>query len=65
MTNPPEPDQVQPLLPKLDYPISKADLVHVAEQEGLGDEALRALRILPNRTYRSPEEVRDEVALGS
>ncbi|GAA2358675.1 hypothetical protein GCM10009854_41450 [Saccharopolyspora halophila] len=65
MTNPPDPEQVEPFLPNLDYPISKADLVHVAEQEGLGDEALRALRILPNRTYQSQEEVRDEVALGS
>lgn len=65
MTNPPDPDHVQPFLKEVHYPVSKDELVHLAEQEGVDNEVLRAVRLVPDRTYETQEEVRDEVAFGS
>lgn len=65
MTHPPDPDRVQPFLREVHYPVSKQELVHIAEQQGVDGEVLRALRIVPDRTYENQEDVNEEVALGS
>lgn len=65
MTHPPDPDSVRPFLREVHYPVSKQQLVRIAEQQGVDGEVLRALRIVPDRTYENQEEVGEEVALGS
>ena len=65
MTHPPDPEHVRTFLQDLEYPISKADLVHQAERSDVDGEVLRAVLIVPDRTYETQEEVREEVALGS
>ncbi|RRO14178.1 DUF2795 domain-containing protein [Saccharopolyspora rhizosphaerae] len=65
MTHPPNPDRVQPFLKEVHYPVSKAELVHIAEEQDVDTEVLRAVRLVPDRTYETQEEVRDEVAFGS
>lgn len=65
MTHPPDPDRVQPFLREVHYPVSKQELVHIAEEQGVDSEVLRAVRIVPDRTYENQQEVNEEVALGS
>lgn len=62
---PPDPDAVHPFLLELTYPKSKEQLMHVAENEGVDGEILRAMRCLPDRTYGSPKAVMEQVACGS
>jgi hypothetical protein len=65
MTHPLDPEHVRTFLPDLEYPISKAELVHQAERSDVDGEVLRAVLIVQVRTYETSEEVRDEVAFGS
>ncbi|MHA6803606.1 DUF2795 domain-containing protein [Salinifilum ghardaiensis] len=65
MTRPPDPERVGPFLQDVEYPISKAELVHMAERSDVDREVLRAVLIVPDRIYQTQEEVREEVALGS
>ena len=65
MTQPPDPDHVQPFLREVHYPVSKQELVHLAEERGADNEVLRAVRIVPDRTYENQQEVNEEVELGS
>jgi Protein of unknown function (DUF2795) len=41
----------------VDYPASKDDLVKKAEQNGAADDALKALRGIPDREYDAPTAV--------
>ncbi|MFC7343885.1 DUF2795 domain-containing protein [Saccharopolyspora griseoalba] len=65
MTRPPDPDHVRPFLQDVEYPISKSGLVAAAERSDVDAEVVRAVLIVPDRTYESQEEVREQVALGS
>lgn len=48
------PIQLEKFLKGVDYPASKADLIKRAEQNGADENALAALRELPDRTYDGP-----------
>ncbi|TWF95292.1 DUF2795 domain-containing protein [Saccharopolyspora dendranthemae] len=65
MTHPPDPEHVQPFLREVHYPVSKKELVDLAEERGADSEVLRAVRIVPDRTYENQQEINEEVELGS
>ncbi|GAB1544357.1 hypothetical protein NUACC21_70330 [Scytonema sp. NUACC21] len=52
-------NQVQLLknLNEVKYPLSKKDLILFAEEKGVDENVLRALKQLPNQQYQTPVEV--------
>jgi hypothetical protein len=51
------PIQLQKFLGGVDYPAQKDDLVRHAEQHGADNEAVDALRRIPDRQYDGPNAV--------
>lgn len=51
------PVQLQKNLNEVDYPISKLGLVMHAEQKGVDEKILRALKQLPSKQYETPIDV--------
>jgi hypothetical protein len=51
------------VLNALPYPISKANLVQLAQQHGANDQVVSMLERLPDKTYNSPQEIQG--ALGN
>ena len=49
------PAEVEKYLKKVDYPVSKADLVKHVQQEM--QQVLEVLQRLPNQTYQKPTDV--------
>ena len=62
VNNNPDFIEVQKFLGGVDYPASKQELLRTAEESGAGDEALNALRGLPERDYQDPTEVSEAIA---
>jgi hypothetical protein len=59
------PMQVEKYLRGINYPVSKADLIKYARQQG-ADESIRALlEKMPNQTFDSPASVSKAVAQAS
>jgi hypothetical protein len=56
------PIQIQRSLRGVDYPARKEDLVRHAERHGGDDQALEALRRIPDRQYDGPNAVSAAVA---
>jgi hypothetical protein len=56
------PIQIQKYLKGLDYPVSKEQLVHHAQQSGADDHVIATLRQLPGNNFNSPNDV--SAALG-
>ena len=58
--------EVQTLLEDLDFPADKDDIVRHAEQRGADHDsaAVRALRAMPQASYRNISEIRSSVDLG-
>lgn len=50
-------DEVLRYLERMDFPASKEDIVHEAEQEGAPGDVLRALRAMPPLDYGNRSEV--------
>jgi hypothetical protein len=53
--------QAQNFLDGVDYPADRDTLVEHARRHGAGDEIVRTLEGLPNRTYDSPTEVSRDI----
>lgn len=51
--------QINQLLSHLPYPISTADLVQFARQHGANDQILSMLERLPDKTFNSPEDIKN------
>jgi len=51
--------QLNQLLSHLPYPISTADLVQFARQHGANDQILSMLERLPDKTFNSPEDIKN------
>ncbi|GLY68807.1 DUF2795 domain-containing protein [Amycolatopsis taiwanensis] len=60
MAGKPSPIELQKFLAGVNYPASRDDLVSAAERNGAGDDALRYLRDLPDRTFDGPDTVSKE-----
>jgi hypothetical protein len=58
----PEFIEVQKALRGVSYPASKEQLIRHAQENGAGEDALDALRALPDKEYDGPNEVSAEVA---
>lgn len=55
------PIEIQKELKGIDYPVSKADLIKHAEQQGLKDEVRSVLEQLPEREYDAPTDVNQAI----
>ena len=53
--------QLQEYIVGLDYPVSKEDLVRLAQQAGAGTALLQLLRSLPADRFDSSTEVSDAI----
>ena len=51
------PAQLEKNLKQLSYPLSKKELVMYAEEKGVDEQVLRALRCLPSKEYQTLDEV--------
>ena len=58
---PVNPIQVQRFLKGADYPVSKADLVRLAEQEGADENVRATLEQLPEQQYDGPTAVSEAI----
>ena len=56
------PIQLQKYLKGADYPMSKDDLVRLAQSNDADDNALEALRAIPDRQYDGPNAVSHEIS---
>lgn len=54
--------QLQKHLKGVDYPVSKQDLINHAEQQGADEDALSALKQIPDRQYDGPNAVSHEIS---
>jgi hypothetical protein len=57
----PNPTQIQKFLKGVDYPVTKQDLLEMAQDEGADENVLNALQQIPDREYSSPVAVSKEV----
>jgi hypothetical protein len=51
--------QVDQLLNRIPYPINTKDLVQFARQHGANDQVVGMLERLPDRTFNSPDDIRN------
>jgi uncharacterized protein DUF2795 len=51
--------QVDQLLNKIPYPINTAGLVQFAKQHGANDQIVGMIERLPNKTFNSPEDIKN------
>jgi hypothetical protein len=51
------PIQLQKHLKGVDYPASKEELINQAQHQGADEDALSALRQLPDEEYETPADV--------
>jgi hypothetical protein len=52
-----DPQMVNQLLNAIPYPISKTNLIQMAQQIGANDQIVKALQRLPDKTFNSPQEI--------
>jgi len=45
------------LLNAIPYPISKTNLIQMAQQIGANDQIVKTLQRLPDKTFNSPQEI--------
>jgi hypothetical protein len=53
--------EIEDLLGGLDFPATRRDLLRHAQDMGAHDVVIRALRDLPERSYRSPADLLREI----
>jgi len=51
------PVQLEKNLNEVDYPVSKKDLIKYAEEKGVDEKVLRALKELPEQQYETSVDV--------
>lgn len=54
--------QVNQLLSHIPYPISTGNLVQFGKQHGASDQIVGMLERLPEKTFNSPEDIRNSFA---
>jgi Protein of unknown function (DUF2795) len=52
-----DPQMVNQLLNAIPYPISKTNLIQMAQQIGANDQIIGMLRRLPDKTFNSPQDI--------
>jgi hypothetical protein len=52
-----DPQMVNQLLNAIPYPISKNNLIQMAQQIGANDQIIGMLRRLPDKTFNSPQDI--------
>jgi len=52
-----DPQMVNQLLNAIPYPISKTNLIQMAQQIGANDQIVKTLQRLPDKTFNSPQEI--------
>jgi hypothetical protein len=55
------PAQLRKNLRRVNYPLSKKDLIKFAEEKGVDEHILRALRSLPSKEYQTVDEVNEAI----
>jgi hypothetical protein len=55
------PAQLRKNLKQVNYPLSKKDLIKYAEEKGVDEHILRALRCLPSKQYQTVDEVNEAI----
>jgi len=51
------PQMVNQVLSTIKYPVSKNNLVQIAQQHGADNQVISVLQRLPDKTFNSPQEV--------
>lgn len=54
------PDMINQLIGSIPFPIGKNDLVNMAKQHGANDQVTSLLNRLPDKTYRSADELKGD-----
>ena len=54
---------VDQLLNKIPYPVNTTDLVQFAKQHGTNNQILGLLEHLPNKTFNSPEDIKNTLGI--
>jgi hypothetical protein len=54
---------VDQLLNKIPYPVNTTDLVQFAKQHGTNNQILGLLERLPNKTFNSPEDIKNTLGI--
>ena len=52
-----DPQMLNQLLNAIPYPISKTNLIQMAQQIGANDQIVKTLQRLPDKTFNSPQEI--------
>ncbi len=52
-----DPQMLNQLLNAIPYPISKTNLIQMAQQIGANDQIISTLQRLPDKTFNSPQEI--------
>jgi len=52
-----DPQMVNQLLNAIPYPISKTNLIQMAQQIGANDQIINMLQRLPDKTFNSPQDI--------
>jgi len=55
------PIQVQRFLKGVNYPVTRQQLIETARREGADENVLYTLRCIPDRIYRGPTGVAEEI----
>ena len=55
------PIQVQKFLKKVDYPVTKQELIKVAKSEGADKRVIETLEKIPDREYDGPVGISEEI----
>jgi hypothetical protein len=56
-----DPGQVSQLLDHVPYPVGKEQLVQFAQQHNANDQVMAVLNHLPDKTYNSSQDVKNEL----
>lgn len=55
------PAQLRKNLKQVNYPLNKKELLKYAEEKGVDEQVLRALRCLPSKEYQTLDEVNEAI----
>lgn len=55
--------QLQKNLKAVNYPLSKYDLIKYAEEKGVDEKILRALKRLPSKEYETLDEISNSLGI--
>jgi hypothetical protein len=55
------PAQLRKNLKQVNYPLSKKELIKYAEEKGVDEHVLRALKCLPSKQYQTLDEVKEAI----